>query len=713
MSKSQSKAYHEGGKPDQLSFNLRAALKFCRLIDPKTTLFDFRSIGPEYEPKPHKSFRHRQWDITSELKQQWLKGANREGRGIYMTINETDGHGVDADSIVRVRAVYADLDDGLPKSWPLEPSFVVNSSPGKYQAYWLLSDELTREQFANVMRGIGQRWGSANEAKDICRVLRVPGFWHQKNKDKPYRVRFHGEVSEEPARYTAAKLGRVFAVKAEKPKAQRKRLLPSNDNWTSDDVRSLLEVIPAYWWDERENWLAAGMALHDHFDGGPTGYDIWCHFSQQSDKFDERDSQHTWNSFGQKSGGVTLGSLVHAAKEHGWEPSKRDDQDDQIDAINKAAGRLRRKKRSETLAKAKSVSAEHEDDDGIHLVRASDLKGSPIVRWLWQDRIIEGEINMIAGDAGAGKSTVIYDIIARITTGKPWPDGIPACAKRDVVIFTPEGDPKKFIEPSLLAAGADITKVFFEKAPDDTDFDKKGTIKNFLSLDTDIGKLARTLERNKDIGLIIFDPLNAYVGKINPNDDAGIRRIMTPLNRVANRYGIAILFVAHFNKKSDLDVMYRAGGSVAIVAATRSAYICSMIKPTDDEEKNDERIFAPIRVSKSVRWPIPSLKYKVEAKHYSQKHNDMGLVASWLGQTETSAQDALRPVKATKKDEAATWLDDFLNSCGKTASKTIFEEGSNMGYSKRTLERVKAKLGIEHVREGMLGQFYWLPRPKV
>ena len=41
--------------------------------------------------------------------------------------------------------------------------------------------------------------------------------------------------------------------------------------------------------------------------------------------------------------------------------------------------------------------------------------------WLWEDRIPLGQVTLIAGDAGAGKSFVALDLAARTSRGKPRP----------------------------------------------------------------------------------------------------------------------------------------------------------------------------------------------------------------------------------------------------------------------------------------------------
>jgi RecA-family ATPase len=45
------------------------------------------------------------------------------------------------------------------------------------------------------------------------------------------------------------------------------------------------------------------------------------------------------------------------------------------------------------------------------------------VRWLWEGRIARGKLNLVDGDPGTGKSAMTTDLAARVTAGKPWPDG--------------------------------------------------------------------------------------------------------------------------------------------------------------------------------------------------------------------------------------------------------------------------------------------------
>ena len=118
---------------------------------------------------------------------------HQQRAGVWVTINDTEGNGRKAAAVTRVRAVWQEDDDGYEGDFPLEPSLVVETSPGHYHRYWLVdgdwpSDQQGRTDFAGVMRRMIADYGSDPGAKDISRVLRVPGFQHRKNPDEPHMV---------------------------------------------------------------------------------------------------------------------------------------------------------------------------------------------------------------------------------------------------------------------------------------------------------------------------------------------------------------------------------------------------------------------------------------------------------------------------------------------------------------------------------------------
>lgn len=118
-----------------------------------------------------------------------LRDLNGQGAGVFWMVNCGDNKGRKTSNVERVRALFVDL-DGAPLEpvldAPLPPHCVVESSPGRWHAYWGVSGcELGN--FAVLQKGLAARFQSDPKVCDLPRVLRLPGFDHCKGK--PFRSR--------------------------------------------------------------------------------------------------------------------------------------------------------------------------------------------------------------------------------------------------------------------------------------------------------------------------------------------------------------------------------------------------------------------------------------------------------------------------------------------------------------------------------------------
>jgi hypothetical protein len=114
---------------------------------------------------------------------------NNFGAGVFFMVNRGDGivhFGAKTcrttANVVAVRALFVDL-DGAPVAPVLAhdraPEIVVESSPGKYHAYWLTPD-CPIERFSELQTRLASCFAGDPAVKDLPRVMRLPGFYHQK-----------------------------------------------------------------------------------------------------------------------------------------------------------------------------------------------------------------------------------------------------------------------------------------------------------------------------------------------------------------------------------------------------------------------------------------------------------------------------------------------------------------------------------------------------
>ena len=288
--------------------------RFIKLLDPNADGFTFQTFDDDRARKNPALTRIIQSPPPARDE---LRKMNEQGAGIFVTVNETDGNGRKSENIKRVRAIWQEDDDAFDGRFPLDPSIVVESSPGKYHRYWLVSDdwptdEQGRTDFAAVMERMVVSYGCDKNAKDISRVLRVPGFLHLKTS-APHVIRI---LEASGCRYSRAEIIAAFP-----PVEQQNKIHPLHQREPRDgDEARIRDALNSINPDDRELWLQCGMALKDELQ--EVGRQLWDEWSRRSDKYNERDQDATWKSF--RRNGIGIGTLFHLGKMAGWRDQRID-----------------------------------------------------------------------------------------------------------------------------------------------------------------------------------------------------------------------------------------------------------------------------------------------------------------------------------------------------------------------------------------------------
>jgi hypothetical protein len=184
----------------------------------------------------------------------WLVKQNERGAGVYVTINETDGNGRKITNIRRIRALFGDLDGSPIKpvvNAKVKSRIVIQSSLGRFQAYWRFTGRMPLRVFEPLQKALADRFNGDPAVHDLPRVMRLPGFIHRKQKDKPFLSHIVAINDDEP--YRASLLLRTFRppkkIKEEKP--ARKESLPRDDDlrqqWktlNTEAMRRLSDWVP-------------------------------------------------------------------------------------------------------------------------------------------------------------------------------------------------------------------------------------------------------------------------------------------------------------------------------------------------------------------------------------------------------------------------------------------------------------------------------------
>ncbi len=176
---------------------------------------------------------------TLAANQTALSSLNAGGAGVFFMVNGGDGLGRRNENVKVIRAVFVDLDGsplGPVVNGRLHPSLIVESSSGKYHAYWLIDGDFPLEDFKPVQKNLAAMFNGDKAVNDLARVLRVPGFLHQKKESSRTRV-----IHESNVRFTLQQIMAAFPlpVNEEKPVSKRKAKVLAKESMASKPVKNL------------------------------------------------------------------------------------------------------------------------------------------------------------------------------------------------------------------------------------------------------------------------------------------------------------------------------------------------------------------------------------------------------------------------------------------------------------------------------------------
>jgi putative DNA primase/helicase len=139
--------------------------------------FSFQTFG-DAKGSPRRLVRQLHGPASLEMLMH-LAELNQQGAGIFVTVNRTDGKGRKATNIVGVRALFIDGDNLPQPVWHQRPDLVVRRDALHWHAYWLCSG-MALDEFCASQKRLIRHYKTDPAVFDLSRVMRVPGFLHQK-----------------------------------------------------------------------------------------------------------------------------------------------------------------------------------------------------------------------------------------------------------------------------------------------------------------------------------------------------------------------------------------------------------------------------------------------------------------------------------------------------------------------------------------------------
>lgn len=209
--------------------------------------------------------------------------------------------------------------------------------------------------------------------------------------------------------------------------------------------------------------------------------------------------------------------------------------------------------------------SEPQGAEALTLTPASEVSEQS-VEWLWPGWLPRGELVLLAGQPGAGKTTLALSVASIMSRGGKWPNGDQA--KPSTTIFwTAEDSIEKTIVPRLSAHGADMEKIRFINYGKHAQFDPSKHMSFLRGCITD----------EDDVRLLILDPVISVLQGVRDSHRAtDVRQGLTELQGLIAERDVSTIGITHFAKGTKgVNPLERMIGSQVWGAAARVVWVAA------------------------------------------------------------------------------------------------------------------------------------------
>jgi len=343
---------------------------------------------------------------------------------------------------------------------------------------------------------------------------------------------------------------------------------------------------------------------------------------------------------------------------------------------------------SKTTELWNQYAAEHAEEQGGHdqagakcrrkvrLHRATGIKPMAI-DWMWPGYFARGKFHVLAGGKGAGKSSLIYDLFARISCGGKWPDGTQAPIG-DVLIWSGEDALNDTILPRFLMAGGDQNRLLYISDVGDGEraFDPADDMRDLLDAIGDY----------PDLLAVLIDPI-VLASRADSNKNAETRRGLQPFVDLIEKRHLVGVGISHFTKNTQgKDPIERITGTLAYGAAARVA-----LAAAKGEDEDGTRLF--VRIGANIGRSDGGFEYMLRQEPLPGYGISTQRVI-WGRQRHGSGRElleSLSPEKASQQMNAVRFLEDQLKPAGNAGVpvKALKDAAEAHSLSWATVRRAK------------------------
>jgi hypothetical protein len=192
------------------------------------------------------------------------------------------------------------------------------------------------------------------------------------------------------------------------------------------------------------------------------------------------------------------------------------------------------------------------------------------------------------------------------------------------------------------------------------------------------------------------------MGGADLNGNAAVNQSLGVLGEWAQRHGVCVLLVTHFNKKSDQSALDRLIGSRGFSGTVRAAW-----QVTQDPDDKGRCILACTKQQNGPKPPAMAYRIKTTPLEIEGAVEDIPIIEFEPERIEVDPDELVQQKRENGRlDECEAWLKERLAG-GAVLSSTIFEDAGQAGFSKTTCYRAKDRLHIHAAVSGFQGKWFW------
>jgi len=349
--------------------------------------------------------------------------------------------------------------------------------------------------------------------------------------------------------------------------------------------------------------------------------------------------------------------------------------------------------------KAKAPTRPEEPDqeefDFSHSQRGDSVTAKRVT-WEWKGRIRANALNIIDGDPGTGKSTLLTVMASTIANGGKFLRD-PGTARPGTVLWMcTEEEYDTDVVPRWLANCGQLKNLFNWPNP-------RLEASERISMPHDVFKLTAYL---KHIGarVLVLDPFTSLAPfGLEMNTEQAVRGYLESIFAATAPVGVTTLMSRHWNKNANASPLNRGLGSIGISAVCRVIMAATM-----DPDSGKPGILSTLKTN-NADIP-PPISYRIDETPKGTAWFQWGTL-----QDKTAGEIISQNAQGGEEDaanDAIMMLLKILKN-GKVEANAIVKEALSVGISVSTLRRAKKKLKIksQRVSKGSKGEgmHYWLP----